>query len=86
MDLATRLGVDRVIEPLGAAPQAADRLDSGLSPGEAELVIEVEFLNLDATSHRQIREACDADPLRMADRIAEIVSARGKMHNPARLA
>ena len=82
MDLATRLGVNRVIEPRGAAPQAADRLDSALPPSEAELVIEVEFLNLDATSHRQIREACDADPPRMANRIAEIVSARGKMHNP----
>jgi L-erythro-3,5-diaminohexanoate dehydrogenase len=82
MDLATCLGVDRVIEPRGAAPQAADRLDSTRPPGEAELVLEAEFLNLDATSHRQIREACDADPLRMADRIAETVSARGKMHNP----
>jgi L-erythro-3,5-diaminohexanoate dehydrogenase len=82
MNLATRLGINRVIEPRGAAPQAADRLDSRLPPGAAELVIDVEFLNLDATSHRQIREACDADPARMADRIAEIVAARGKMHNP----
>jgi L-erythro-3,5-diaminohexanoate dehydrogenase len=82
MDLATRLGVDRVIVPKGAAPQAADRLDCGSPPGEAELMLEVDFLNLDATSHRQIRESCESDAARMADRIAEIVSARGKMHNP----
>lgn len=82
LDLATRLGVDRVIEPRGAAPQGADRLDAIAPPGETELTLEVEFLNLDATSHRQIREACEADPVRMADRIAEIVSTRGKMHNP----
>lgn len=82
MDLATRLGVDRVIEPRGAAPQAANRLDATRPPGKAELVLEVEFLNLDATSHRQIREACNADSTRMADTIAGIVSARGKMHNP----
>ena len=82
IDLATRLGVDRVIEPHRAAPQVADRLDPSRPPGEAELVLEVDFLNLDATSHRQIREACDSDPVRMADRIAEIVATRGKMHNP----
>jgi L-erythro-3,5-diaminohexanoate dehydrogenase len=82
MDLATRLGSVRVIEPRGAAPQAAERLDCARPPGEAELVLEVEFLNLDATSHRQIREACESDPARMADTIANIVRARGKMHNP----
>ncbi len=82
MDLATRLGSVRVIEPRGAGPQAADRLDCARPPGATELVLQVEFLNLDATSHRQIREACESDPARMADRVAEIVLARGKMHNP----
>jgi L-erythro-3,5-diaminohexanoate dehydrogenase len=82
MDLATRLGVDRVLEPRGAAPQAANRLDCARPPGEAELGLEVDLLSLDATSHRQIRESCESDPIRMADRIAEIVSDRGKMHNP----
>jgi len=76
------MGVDRVVEPRGAAPQAADRLDSARPPGDAELVLEVDLLSLDATSHRQIRESCESDPMRMADRVAEIVSARGKMHNP----
>jgi L-erythro-3,5-diaminohexanoate dehydrogenase len=82
MGLATRLGINRVLQPCGAAPQAAERLDPQLPLGKAELAIDVEFLNLDATSHRQIRSACDADPRRMAGLIAKIVSARGKMHNP----
>jgi L-erythro-3,5-diaminohexanoate dehydrogenase len=82
IDLATRLGVDRVIAPRGAAPQAADRLDITRPPGEAEVLLEVELLNLDATSHRQIREACESDAARIADTIAAIVAARGKMHNP----
>ena len=66
-DLATRMGVDRVVEPRGAAPQAADRLDPARPPGDAELVLEVDLLSLDATSHRQIRESCDSDPMRMAE-------------------
>src|SRR5579884_171691 len=82
IDLATRLGVDRVIDPPRAAPQAAERLDATRPPGPAELVIDAELLNLDATSHRQIREACRGDAARMTERIAQIVSARGKMHNP----
>lgn len=42
----------------------------------------VERLCLDSTSFRQIRESCDADPERMGKRIAGVVAARGKMHNP----
>jgi L-erythro-3,5-diaminohexanoate dehydrogenase len=82
IDLAARLGADRVIEPRGAAPQAADRLDAARAPSDYELLLDAELLNLDATSHRQIREECDSDPDRMAERIAEIVATRGKMHNP----
>jgi L-erythro-3,5-diaminohexanoate dehydrogenase len=82
IDLAARLGADRVLEPRGAAPQAADRLDATRPPSDCELLLETELLNLDATSHRQIREACDSDPARMVARIAEIVATRGKMHNP----
>lgn len=82
IDLATRLGVDRVIDPPRAAPQAAARLDAARPHGSAELVLDAEMLNLDATSHRQIREACDGDAARIAAHIAAIVSTRGKMHNP----
>ena len=82
IDLATRLGADRVIEPPGVAPQAADRLDAARPMGVSELLLEAELLNLDATSHRQIRDTCHANPERMAERVAEIVAARAKMHNP----
>jgi L-erythro-3,5-diaminohexanoate dehydrogenase len=81
-DAVERLGAARVLEPVGALPQAAERLDATTPPGEAELSIDVELLNLDATSHRQIRAACGDDPEAMATTIAGIVSRRGKMHNP----
>ncbi|HST40963.1 MAG TPA: hypothetical protein VLK58_15710 [Conexibacter sp.] len=80
--LAARLGADRVLDPAGALPQPAQRLDAGGPPRAAEFEVAVERLCLDATSFRNIRAAAGADPARMAARIAEIVAARGKMHNP----
>jgi L-erythro-3,5-diaminohexanoate dehydrogenase len=81
-DLAARLGAGRVLEPLGALPQPAERLDPSGPVRPHELEVAVERLCLDSTSHRQIREAAGGDPAAMAARIAEIVRARGKLHNP----
>lgn len=80
--LAARLGADRVLAPAGALPQPAERLDAGGPLRPAEFEVAVERLCLDATSFHNVRAACDGDPRRMAARIAEIVGARGKMHNP----
>ena len=76
------LGIDRVAEPQGALPQAAERLDPGPPARDGELEIAVERLCLDSTSHRNLRERCGADPGAMAERIMAIVAGRGKMHNP----
>jgi L-erythro-3,5-diaminohexanoate dehydrogenase len=80
--MAQQLGADRVIAPPGALPQPAERLDSSGPCRPYEFEVAVERLCLDSTSFRNIRERSDADPGRMADRILEIVAARGKMHNP----
>jgi L-erythro-3,5-diaminohexanoate dehydrogenase len=77
-----RLGADRVLDPPGALPQPAERLDPAPPVRPHEFEVEVERLCLDSTSHREIRESCEGDPERMAARITEIVAARGKMHNP----
>jgi L-erythro-3,5-diaminohexanoate dehydrogenase len=76
------LGAHRVIDPSGALPQAAARLDAKSPPGPTEMAVEVELLSLDSTSHRQVSEECGRDPDRMADRIAQIVQTAGKLHNP----
>ncbi|MGH2684159.1 MAG: hypothetical protein ACRDJP_01665, partial [Actinomycetota bacterium] len=75
-------GVHRVVAPAGVLPQQAERLDPSPPARPGEALIDVERLNLDAASFRQIREERGADPERMRTRVAEIVRDRGKMHNP----
>jgi len=82
LGLADRLGVGRVLAPRGVLPQAAERLDAETGAGDAELAVDVELLNLDATSHHQLRESCGGDPEAIGEAIAGIVRRRGKMHNP----
>lgn len=74
-------GVHRVLEPAGVLPQQAWRLDTDPRAGPDEVVLDVERLNLDAASLRQLREQhVTADAVRAA--VRTIVAERGKMHNP----
>ncbi|MGB8966502.1 MAG: L-erythro-3,5-diaminohexanoate dehydrogenase, partial [Candidatus Cybelea sp.] len=76
------LGTHRVLEPPGAMPQDAWKIDNTPAAGANELLCDVEVLNIDSASFKQLREACDFDPRRIGDRVAEIVHQRGKQHNP----
>ncbi|HET9751845.1 MAG TPA: L-erythro-3,5-diaminohexanoate dehydrogenase, partial [Myxococcales bacterium] len=75
-------GLRRVVRPQGVLPQQAEVIDPRLPPGPDELCIDVERLNIDAASFRQLRQECGDDPARIAARVREIVAARGKMQNP----
>jgi len=48
------LGLHRVLEPKGALPQAAQRLDAASDAYPNEIVIDVETLNIDSASFHQI--------------------------------
>src|SRR5687768_6702087 len=77
------LGTHRVLSPAGALPQAADRLDADPTHRyDSEIGIEVETLNVDSASMRQLEEEAGGDAAKVGARIAEIVAARGKMQNP----
>jgi L-erythro-3,5-diaminohexanoate dehydrogenase len=76
------LGAHRVLEPAGAMPQDAWRIDNTPVPGPTEILCDVEALNIDSASFRQICESCDSDAERIGRRVAEIVGQRGKQHNP----
>ena len=75
-------GLARVVDEPGVLPQRAQRLDPALPIGSDELLIDVESLNIDAASFRQIRESCGGNPQAVVERIQEIVRGRGKLQNP----
>jgi L-erythro-3,5-diaminohexanoate dehydrogenase len=75
-------GLRRVAAPAGVLPQQADVLDPALPLGEDEVAIEVEALNVDAASFRQLEAAAGGDPARIGAEVERIVRARGKLHNP----
>jgi L-erythro-3,5-diaminohexanoate dehydrogenase len=79
---ADTIGIARALEPRGALPHAARVLDAETDAGEYEAALEVHTLAVDATSFQVLSERCQADPVRMASLIAEIVAERGKLQNP----
>ena len=76
------LGLHRVIEPQGALPQAALRLDAKSPAFDNEVVIDVATLNVDSASFSQIVGDVGRDEEAVAARIESIVAERGKMQNP----
>ncbi|MDQ2681769.1 MAG: L-erythro-3,5-diaminohexanoate dehydrogenase [Candidatus Eremiobacteraeota bacterium] len=77
-----RLGTHRVLEPLGAMPQSAYRLDNTPMAFENEILCDVEILNIDSASFKQIHDTCEGDAVKIGDHIAATVRERGKQHNP----
>lgn len=82
MTVASPVGLHRVLEPPGALPQAATRLDDSPEIGDDEVRLRVERLNLDAASFRQLATKHGGDGDAVRREVLEIVSARGKMQNP----
>ena len=84
------VGLHRVLEPSGdqiTLPQAAQRLDATPQIWADEVRIDIETLNLDAASFRQlagIHRTTDGqiDGAAMRAAVLDIVKTRGKMQNP----
>jgi L-erythro-3,5-diaminohexanoate dehydrogenase len=82
MALSDPYGLSRVLNEAGVLPQRAQVLDASLPLRPGELLIDVESLNIDAASFRQLKEATHGNPEKIAASIRDIVRARGKMQNP----
>lgn len=84
------VGLHRVLEPSGdqiTLPQAAVRLDASAQIWADEVRIDIETLNLDAASYRQLagahRTADDQiDGAAIRASVLDIIATRGKMQNP----
>ncbi len=77
-----RYGISRVVNEVGVLPQRAGVLDPSLPLRDGELLLDVESLNIDAASFKQLKTASHQVPQAMIDAIESIVKARGKMQNP----
>ena len=77
-----RLGRHRVVDPKGALPQAAAKLDCSLPIFEDEILIDVDTLNIDSASFRQMREVAGGDMDGVARQVLENVRSMGKQQNP----
>lgn len=75
-------GVHRAAQPRGVLPYQADRLELTSPLRPSEVLIAVEKLNLDSASFYQLHQAANGDLEAVKKRILEIVTERGKMHNP----
>ena len=82
LDLSDPIGLHRVLEPAGVLPQAATRLDVRAEIWPDEVRIDVDRLNLDAASFRQLSGKHHGDGAAIRAEVLEIIRTRGKMHNP----
>ena len=76
------LGTHRVLEPAGAMPQSAWKLDNTPVAHANEILCEVETLNIDSASFKQIADVCGGDAQRIGAHVLDTVRERGKQHNP----
>ncbi|MCL2397332.1 MAG: L-erythro-3,5-diaminohexanoate dehydrogenase [Defluviitaleaceae bacterium] len=77
-----KYGTNRVIEPIGVLPQAAQKIDNHMEIYPNEILIDVTALNVDSASFAQLKGEAEGDEGKIATKIMEIVTDRGKMQNP----
>jgi L-erythro-3,5-diaminohexanoate dehydrogenase len=80
--MSSAVGLHRVLAPVGALPQAAEKLDNSAEILRDEVRIRVERLNLDAASFRQLETKHGGDGAAVRAEVLAIIAERGKMHNP----
>jgi L-erythro-3,5-diaminohexanoate dehydrogenase len=77
-----RYGSHRVIDPEGALPQAASRLDPDPAVMANEILIDVIALQPTSTAFNRIRQSCNDDIEKMKTMILDLVETQGKFQDP----
>ena len=75
-------GTHRVIEPKGSLPQPALKISNEMEIFDNEILIDVDYLNIDSASFTQLKEEAQGNLEDVKTKIIEIVEQRGKMQNP----
>jgi L-erythro-3,5-diaminohexanoate dehydrogenase len=82
MKKGNKYGTHRVIEPEGTLPQPALKISNDMEIFDNEILINVDYLNIDSASFTQLKEEASGDIEEIKKKILEIVNQRGKMQNP----
>ncbi len=82
MKKGNRYGTHRVIEPKGALPQPAIKISNDMTLYDNEILIDVDYLNIDSASFTQLKEEAKGDIEKIKEKILQIVNEKGKMQNP----
>jgi L-erythro-3,5-diaminohexanoate dehydrogenase len=75
-------GTHRVIEPKGALPQPAKKIDNTMEIYDNEILLNVQTLNVDSASFTQIKNQAEGDVEKIKEIMKGIVAERGKHQNP----
>ncbi|TXT59602.1 MAG: L-erythro-3,5-diaminohexanoate dehydrogenase [Promethearchaeota archaeon] len=78
----SKYGTHRVIEPKGVLPQTAVKISNEMQIYDNEILIDVDYLNIDSASFTQLKQEAKGDIEKIKRKILEIVDNRGKMQNP----
>lgn len=76
------IGIERVIEPKGAIPVMAWKLDNSNRIRDNEVRIRLKFIDFERENLDQIYSLSDFDVDACKARMVKMVSERGKFHNP----
>lgn len=82
MKKGNKYGTHRVIDPVGSLPQPALKISNDMAIFDNEILIDVDYLNIDSASFTQLKEEAGGDVEKIKTKIMEIVQERGKMQNP----
>lgn len=77
-----KYGTHRVIEPEGTLPQPALKISNDMTIFDNEILIDVDYLNIDSASFSQLKEEAKGDLKKIKEKILGIVEKQGKMQNP----
>ncbi|QIB70535.1 AAA domain-containing protein [Aminipila butyrica] len=75
-------GLSRVIEPKTAVPVTAWRVDNHRDISSTECRITLERIHLERDCFQQLCSECSFDEEKIIAKILELISRRGKLHNP----
>ncbi len=82
MKKGSKYGTHRVIDPKGSLPQPAKIISNDMKIFDNEILIDVDYLNIDSASFIQLREEANDNIKKIGEKIKDIVNERGKMQNP----